>query len=211
MQLLGVKCNSYRRTHRLHEKSGTVLSLMACVEMPGTTGGALRVFCLGDRHLKNSGIPPYSPNEGAHQPLSFEVDPRGIFTYISITTPVPSALKKLLYLELSRSPNGNFKSLPDPGGGFTETATRRFQKRNGRYVTVSELKRLKIDNGHMQRPFPNGQKSPFGCHGYVRNGRGRWSNSAPLELYSGVGIFNFNCYYLSSPPQVLQASRAPLE
>jgi hypothetical protein len=40
-------------------------------------------------------------------------------------------LEKLLYLELSRSPNGNgfLKVLLDPGGGFTsETAARRFQK-----------------------------------------------------------------------------------
>jgi hypothetical protein len=28
-------------------------------------------------------------------------------------------LEKLLYLELSRSPNGFFNPLPDPGGGFT--------------------------------------------------------------------------------------------
>jgi hypothetical protein len=38
-------------------------------------------------------------------------------------------LEKLLLLELSRSPNGFFKVLLDPGGGFTsETAARRFQK-----------------------------------------------------------------------------------
>jgi hypothetical protein len=38
-------------------------------------------------------------------------------------------LEKLLYLELSTSPNGFFKVLLDPGGGFTsETAARRLQK-----------------------------------------------------------------------------------
>jgi hypothetical protein len=38
-------------------------------------------------------------------------------------------LEKLLQIELSRSPNGFFKVLLDPGGGFTsETAERRFQK-----------------------------------------------------------------------------------
>lgn len=59
-------------------------------------------------------------------------------------------LEKLLYLELSRSSNGFFKVLLDPGGGFTsETATRRFQKWNGRYETVSEVKRLQIYNGYM--------------------------------------------------------------
>jgi hypothetical protein len=37
---------------------------------------------------------------------------------------------------------------PDPGGGFTsETAARRFQKRNDRYVTVSEVKRLQVYDG----------------------------------------------------------------
>jgi hypothetical protein len=51
-------------------------------------------------------------------------------------------LEKLLYLELSRSSNGFFKVLLDPGGGFSsETAARRFQKRNGRYETASEVKR----------------------------------------------------------------------
>jgi hypothetical protein len=38
----------------------------------------------------------------------------------------------------------------DPGGGFTsETAARRFQKRNGRYETVSEVEQLEICNGYM--------------------------------------------------------------
>jgi hypothetical protein len=38
-------------------------------------------------------------------------------------------LEKLLYLELSRSPNGFLKVIMDPGGGFTsETAARLFQK-----------------------------------------------------------------------------------
>jgi hypothetical protein len=38
-------------------------------------------------------------------------------------------IEKLLYLELSRSPNGFLKVLLDPGGAVTsETAARRFQK-----------------------------------------------------------------------------------
>jgi hypothetical protein len=54
-------------------------------------------------------------------------------------------LEKLLYLELPRSPNGFFKVFLDPGGGFnSETAARRFHKRNGRYETFSEVKRLQI-------------------------------------------------------------------
>jgi hypothetical protein len=48
----------------------------------------------------------------------------------------------LYVLQLSRSSNGDFKPLLDPGGGFTsETAARRSQKQNGRYVTASEVKR----------------------------------------------------------------------
>jgi hypothetical protein len=51
------------------------------------------------------------------------------FTHVSITTPIVSALKKLLYIELSWSSNGFFKQLLDPGDGVTsETAERRFQK-----------------------------------------------------------------------------------
>ena len=79
-----------------------------------------------------------------------QVRPPGYFTHVSITTPVVSALKKLLYLGISRSPNGFFKPLLDPGDSFTsKTATRRFQKQNGRYVTVSELKRLRIYNSYI--------------------------------------------------------------
>ena len=44
----------------------------------------------------------------------------------------------------------NFKPLLDPGGGFiSETATRRFQKRNGRYITAPEAAWLNIYNGYM--------------------------------------------------------------
>ena len=52
-------------------------------------------------------------------------------------------LENLLYVELSRSSNGYFQPLLDPGGGFrSETAVTR-------YITVSEVKRLKIYNGYM--------------------------------------------------------------
>jgi hypothetical protein len=59
-----------------------------------------------------------------------QVDPPGYFVYISITMPIVSALKKLLCLELSRSPNGFLKVLLGPGGGFkSETAvTKPFRK-----------------------------------------------------------------------------------
>jgi hypothetical protein len=58
--------------------------------------------------------------------------------------------------------------LPDPGGRFaSETVAWRFQKWNGRYETVSEVKRLQIYTGYVQQPFPNGKKCPFGCNGHV--------------------------------------------
>jgi hypothetical protein len=53
--------------------------------------------------------------------------------------------------------------------------------------------------------FPNGQKCPFGCNGYVT----AVTVGQSQRLYSGVGIFNW--YYLSSPPQVLRVFRCPLE
>jgi hypothetical protein len=113
-------------------------------------------------------------------------------------------LEKLLYLELSRSSNGFFLVLLGPGGSYTtpETAARRFQKQNGRYETVSEVKRLQIYNGiyngYMKQPFPNGHKCPFGCNGFVTAVAAGQSQ----RFYSGVGIFNW--YYLSLPPQILR-------
>jgi hypothetical protein len=57
-------------------------------------------------------------------------------------------IKKLLYLGLSGSSNGFLKPLLDTGGDFnSETAAQRFQKWNGRYETVSEVKRLQIYSG----------------------------------------------------------------
>ena len=48
----------------------------------------------------------------------------GVFIHISITAHC-LRLEKLLYIGLSRSSNGYFKSLLDPGGGFnSETAVR---------------------------------------------------------------------------------------
>jgi hypothetical protein len=90
--------------------------------------------------------------------------------------------------------------------GFTsETAARRFQKGNGRYETVSEVKRLQIYNGYMQRPFPNGHKRPFGCNGHVTAVTAGQSQ----RFYSGVGIFNW--YYPSSPPQIPRRPGVQLE
>jgi hypothetical protein len=66
----------------------------------------------------------------------------------------------------------------------SETAARRFQKRNGRYVIVSEAKWLQIYNGYMQRPFPNGHKCPFGCSGYVSD----------LDLVSTPRLFYTHFY-----------------
>jgi hypothetical protein len=57
----------------------------------------------------------------------------------------------------------------------------------------------------MQRPFPNGQKCPFACNGYVIVVAAGQSQ----QFYSGVGTFNW--YYLSSPPQILHGSWVGLE
>jgi hypothetical protein len=59
------------------------------------------------------------------------------------TTPAVPALKKLLYLELPRSPNGHFKPILGPGGGFaSETAIPQRTQVPGLGVTA------------MQRPWP---------------------------------------------------------
>ena len=73
-------------------------------------------------------------------------------------------LEKLLCVELSRSPSGYFKPLLDPGDRFaSETAARRFQKLNSRYVTVSEVKRFKIITAMCNGHSPNGKKVSSGA------------------------------------------------
>jgi hypothetical protein len=58
-----------------------------------------------------------------------QAGPPECFIQISITTPIASALKNYYSLGLSRSFNGFFKALLDPGDRFaSETAARRFQK-----------------------------------------------------------------------------------
>jgi hypothetical protein len=47
-----------------------------------------------------------------------QVGPLGYFVNISITTPIASALKNYYKIDISRSSNGYFKPLLDPGGGF---------------------------------------------------------------------------------------------
>ena len=59
----------------------------------------------------------------------------------------------LRHLEPPRSPNGHFKPLLGPGGGFaSETTAWRFQKQNGRYIFFLEAKRLQIYNGKATHP-----------------------------------------------------------
>jgi hypothetical protein len=79
-------------------------------------------------------------------PVAFiQVRPPGYFTHVSITTPIVSALKNYYKYNFLEVPTDFFKPLLDPGDRFTsETAARRFQKQNGRYETVSEVKRLQI-------------------------------------------------------------------
>jgi hypothetical protein len=72
----------------------------------------------------------------------FKFDPRSILhKFIRYNHVRRLRLEKLLRLELPRSPNGFFKALMDPGDRFaSETVARKFQKRKGRYETVSEVK-----------------------------------------------------------------------
>ena len=52
----------------------------------------------------------------------------GVFFTYSYNHAHRLRLEKLFYIELSRTSNGYFKPLLDPGGGFTsETAAQRFQ------------------------------------------------------------------------------------
>jgi hypothetical protein len=65
---------------------------------------------------------------GTPAPPRSSAPPGGILYSIPITMPIRRLrLGKLLYMGLSRSSNGYFKPLLDPGGGFTsEAAARRF-------------------------------------------------------------------------------------
>jgi hypothetical protein len=53
-----------------------------------------------------------------YQRLSFKLAPGVFYTYF-YNHVRRLRLEKLLYIELSRSPNGYFKPLLGPGGGFT--------------------------------------------------------------------------------------------
>ena len=59
---------------------------------------------------------------------------------------------------------------------------------NSRYATVSEVKRLEIYNGYMQRPFPNGQNFPFGCTGHV-TAVAAGQSQRPTEVTDGLCVF----------------------
>jgi hypothetical protein len=66
-----------------------------------------------------------------NQPPSFKWPP-GVFYTHFYSHNRRLRLKKLLYIEFSRSSNGYFKPLLGPGGRFaSETAARQFQKRSG--------------------------------------------------------------------------------
>jgi hypothetical protein len=121
--------------------------------------------------------------------------PFGVFHTCSYNHAHRLRLGELLYVELSRSFTGQFKPLLGPGGGCaSETAAR------SRCTVVSEVKpplhnvsevkrfgkvkRFDIYNAYIQRPFPNGQKRPFGCNGYVTVVAAGQSQ----RFYSGMGI-----------------------
>jgi hypothetical protein len=67
-----------------------------------------------------------------HAPFLSDIDPvptpQAFYTFFYNHAHRPH-FEKLLYVGLSRSPNGHFKPLLDPGGRFiSETAARWFQK-----------------------------------------------------------------------------------
>ena len=74
--------------------------------------------------------------------------------------------------------------LLDPGGGFTsETAARRFQKRNGRYETVPEVKRLQIYNRYnISHPHSSWTPGVFYTYFYNHAHRLRLEKLLYLEL-----------------------------
>ena len=66
---------------------------------------------------------------------SFKFDPLGVlYIFILYNHAHRPRLEKLLYREPSRSSNGHFKPLLDPGGGFTSET-----------VSFSEVKRLHVE------------------------------------------------------------------
>jgi hypothetical protein len=77
---------------------------------------------------------------GNHVSPPFELDPGVFYTYF-YNHAHRLRLEKLLYLELSRSPNGFFKVILDPGGGFTSETAKWIQKYYSFVTAVSELKR----------------------------------------------------------------------
>jgi hypothetical protein len=70
--------------------------------------------------------------------------------------------------------------LKPPHGGFRSEI-------NGRYVTVSEAKRLHIYNGHVQRTFSNGYNVQFP----VRLCDGNGTASQSQQLYFGFRVFTW--------------------
>ena len=73
----------------------------------------------------------------------------------------------------------------------------------GGQVAVSTAKRLYVYNSYMQRPFPNGNKYPFGCNSYVTAMAVAVAAGQSQRLYSsGAGAGIFSWYYLNLPPQV---------
>ena len=83
------------------------------------------------------------------------------FAHVSITTPIAPALKKLLYLEISRSPGACSKQLLDPGGRFAAVSEAQRQ-----LCSRFRSETVKNYNGYVQRKIPNGHKRPFVCNGY---------------------------------------------
>jgi hypothetical protein len=80
----------------------------------------------------------------------FKIDPQALHTRFYNGHTHRTRLEKLLYIELSRSSNGYFKPLLDPGGPF-----------GFRSKAVINLWRLCVT------AIPQRTKCPFGCSGHV--------------------------------------------
>jgi hypothetical protein len=109
------------------EAMGVVIG--ACIKYLGPRGPFLNLG-LGDWHTQveiNAAF--YTDTARYVSPLVSSWIPGVFYTYF-YNHVHRLRLEKLLYLELSRSPNGFFKVLLDPGGGFRiETAvTKPFRK-----------------------------------------------------------------------------------
>ena len=95
-----------------------------------------------------------------------------------------SALKNVIvHVELSRSPNGRFKSPPDPGGGFRSKmpVAQPLQKRNGYKFTTAACDAHSLTG---KSKCPRSGPEPFTTNFYTQTGtcvRSRPSHAHPKQ------------------------------